>query len=718
MEKPEFEASASRSIRPVVGWERYKRVGITVALVLLLVGIPLIFLKIKSEYIAEAIFQIAPSYQKNMSADKDLELQSNSQYREFVNHLSRSVLRYDVLEHALESLAEQGIDPKFPSEDKRKWIERQQRTIYLLAIPDTYMVRVGIKSDNKEHLHEIVNAVINSFLRTTRNEQIYGSDQRGQVLVERSLVLKQEISGFEVRRSELAGTLGLTTFGENTSNPFDVILAQAREKLVLASIDRSKAQAVLAAFKKRKEVPASSGRSVLEMRLQDNGLQAIRNEVVKRNEELYRTAAGLQDSHPARNPALEEQAELKRRLQANESEFETSALDNTQSRFLASLDETRETERELAKRVKQLEGRASDFADAFREAMHWTAEIKKREQELADMRTRINYLETESDALGFVRLITPALPAITPQGLGKMKALLGLMTASLALMMMIPIVMDYLDSRVITVGDAEKCLQVRSAAWLVEARNSVTQILIRDQLRRFASTLRRNKSRGARNVFSFSSVTVGGGTTSMVLELARTLVELGSRTLVVNADSLTENSVLASDGLGLTDVLIGKATADSVISQQQHFGLQINVVPYGTATESGIKRLDVLKVAIDAWAKEFDFVLIDIPALLPSADAELLINEIGQVFLVVEAESVKKADVVRARHLLEKIDPDAVGLIVNRVPLENGGDSIKEQLVETVTGATSNRFMSTSQWSLRWNLFLLQVQKLGLRYKH
>jgi Mrp family chromosome partitioning ATPase len=252
----------------------------------------------------------------------------------------------------------------------------------------------------------------------------------------------------------------------------------------------------------------------------------------------------------------------------------------------------------------------------------------------------------------------------------------------------------------------------------VEARNSVTQILIRDQLRRFASTLRRNKSRGARNVFSFSSVTVGGGTTSMVLELARTLVELGSRTLVVNADSLTENSVLASDGLGLTDVLIGKATADSVISQQQHFGLQINVVPYGTATESGIKRLDVLKVAIDAWAKEFDFVLIDIPALLPSADAELLVNEIGQVFLVVEAESVKKADVVRARHLLEKIDPDAVGLIVNRVPLENGGDSIKEQLVETVTGATSNRFMSTSQWSLRWNLFLLQVQKLGLRYKH
>lgn len=717
MERPEFKSSTSRNLRPAVGWKRHKRVGIVVAMVLLLIGVPLVFLTVKSQYLAEAVFQVAPAYQKNMSADKDLELQSNSQYREFVNHLSRSILRYDVLENALEKLSAQRIDPKLPIENKRKWIERMQRTIYIFAIPDTYMVRVGIKSDKRDHLHEIVNAVMDSFLETTRKEQIYGSDQRGQVLAQRTIVVEKEISDFESRRAELAATLGLTTFGENATNPFDVVLAQAREKLVLASIERARAQATLAAFENQKEIPASSGRSVLEMRLQDNGLQAIRNEVVKRNEELHRVVAGLRDDHPARKPALQEQEELKARLLLNESEFEKSALANTRSRMLASLDETRQTERELAGRVKQLEGQASEFASAFREAMRSTAEIKKREQELGDIRSRVNYLETESNALGFVRLITPALPAITPQGLGKTKTLLGLLAASLALMMLIPIIIDFLDRRVIAVGDAEKALQVTSAAWLVDADSTVTKILLRDQFRRFASTLRRNKARGARNVFSFSSVRVGGGTTSMILELARTLVELGSRTLVINADSLTKHSVLASDAHGLTDVLIGKASAESVISQQLHFGFRMNVVPYGRATESGIKRLDVLKAAIQNWSEQFDFVLIDIPPLLPSADAELLIDVIGQVFLVVEAESVKKTDVVRARNQLEKMDPDAVGLIVNRVPVESAGDPIKSQLVETVTGAKFETFMNTPHWSLKWKLFLLQLQNFRMRFE-
>ena len=346
--------------------------------------------------------------------------------------------------------------------------------------------------------------------------------------------------------------------------------------------------------------------------------------------------------------------------------------------------------------------------------MRYTSEIKLREQELADMRTRTNYLDTESNAFGFTRLITPALPAITPQGIGKSKVILGLLAASMALMLLIPIAMDFLDKRVITVGDAEKAMQIPSAAWLVDHRDAATGILIKEQLRRFASMLRRNQARGARNVYSFSSVKVGGGTTSTILELAHTLVELGSRTLVIDADSLTSASALGSDARGLTDLMIGKITAQAAITSQRHFGMQLNVVPYGLSTESGIKRLDVFKAALETWSTQFDMVLIDLPPLLPSADAELLIDAIGQVFLLVEAEVLTKADVVRARVQLERMDPDAVGLIVNRVPMESGGESIKSQLVETITGDKFNTFMSSSSMSLHWSLFLLKLQKIRL----
>jgi len=361
---------------------------------------------------------------------------------------------------------------------------------------------------------------------------------------------------------------------------------------------------------------------------------------------------------------------------------------------------------------------ASQFASSFREAMYYTGEIKKREQELTDMRARTNYLDTESNALGFTRLITPALPAITPQGVGKTKVLLGLLLASLALMLLIPLAMDFLDKRVITVGDAEKAMQIPAAAWLVDECDAATSILIQDQLRRFASTLRRNQERGARNVYSFSSVKVGGGTTSTVLELARTLVELGSRTLVIDADSLTGASALSSDAPGLTDLMIGKITAHQAITPQRHFGMQLNVVPYGLATDSGIKRLDVFKAALKTWREQFDMVLIDLPPLLPSADAELLIDAIGQVFMLVEAEVLTKAEVVQARVQLERMDPDAVGLIVNRVPVESGGDSIRMQLVETITGDRFTHFMSSSKWTLRWHLFLLKLQQFKRGRRH
>jgi polysaccharide biosynthesis transport protein len=717
MQTPEFKASPARRLRPAIAWQRHRMAGIIAALVVLLTGVPCAWFMVKSSYTAEAVFQVAPTYQKTLSADKDLELQSNSQYREFVNHLSRSVLRYDVLERALLALAAKGIDPRRPSEDTRKCIERLQRTLYVLAVADTYMVRIGMRSDHKKDLHEIVNAVMDSFLETTRNEQIYGADQRGHVLAERAAVVQSEITDFETRRAGLASFLGLTTFGEGTTNPYDVILAQTRERLAQAALERSRAQATLHAFERQREVPATSGRSVLEMRLQDNGLQAMRNEVIKRNEELVRIVNGLQDGHPAKKPALDEMADLKRRLQRIESEFDKSALGNTRSRFVATLEQALQVEKELGERVNQLQGQASQFASSFREAMHYTGEIKKREQELADLRTRTNYLETESNAFGFVRLITPALPAITPQGIGKTKVILGLLAASMLLMLLIPMAMDFLDKRVITVGDAERAMHIPAAAWLVEHRDAVTSILIQDQLRRFASTLRRNQARGARNVYSFSSAKVGGGTTSIVLEVARTLEELGSRTLVIDADSLTSASALRNGAPGLTDLMAGTLSAQDAVTPQRHFGMQLQVVPYGLSGASGIRQLDTFKAALHTWCHQFDMVLVDLPPLLPSADAELLIGAIGQVFLVVEAEVLAKADVVRARMQLERMDPDAVGLLVNRMPVESGGNPVKTQLVETVTGGRFNHFMTRSPLALRASLLRLRWQQWwqGLR---
>lgn len=702
--------SPARSFRPVISWQRYGRIGLIISIVILLMGIPLVWIKGASFYMAEAIFQVAPSYQKNLSADKELELQSNSQYREFVNHLSRSVLRYDVLERALKDLVAKGINPMLPSENERKCIERLQRTVAIYPVADTYMVKVSLQSSEKLHLDSIVNAIMDSFLTTTKEEQIFGSGTRALVLDERAMLVRTEIGQFDTDRARLAGVIGLTTFGENTVNPFDTILAQARERLTNATIERSQAQATLDAFTDQKESPASAGRSLLEMRLQDQGLQAMRNEVIKRSQELGRVTSGLQDNHPAKLPALAEDAEINRRLQATEATFDENAKKNVLSRFKASLQQTKQVEHELLARVKDLESHAVNFATNFREAMRITGEIKKREQELGDLRARSNYLETESNAIGFVRLISRALPAISPQGIGKTKLFLALLLVVVAVALFIPMAIDLLDSRVLTVGDAEKVFGTRAAAWMVDGHDEPSQVISRDQLRRFASTLNRNRSRGANGVFGFSSVKAESDSAQLIMGVALALQSLGSKVLVIDANSLTSQPLFDLDRVGLTDMLAGHASLEEVIFTQAYRGDdQLACVPFGQARQTGIQRLDILTTAIKQWLTQYEVILIDLPPILSSADAELLIDTIGQVFLVVEAEAVTKKEVAQARGQLEKIAPEAVGLIVNKLTIESSNKDVRSRVVESVTGRKFQYFMSKSETKL-------QLQLLGLHW--
>jgi hypothetical protein len=139
----EQTTAKGRGLRPLISLSRHWRWSGLIAILLLLAGIPFVWMKGQSQYNAEAIFQVSPIYQKNLSGDKELEIQSNAQYRDFVTHLSKSVVRRDIVENALQELARQKVQVCLPAEIARRCLERIQRTIYVLPVGESYMVRVG-----------------------------------------------------------------------------------------------------------------------------------------------------------------------------------------------------------------------------------------------------------------------------------------------------------------------------------------------------------------------------------------------------------------------------------------------------------------------------------------------------------------------------------------------------------------------------------------------
>lgn len=701
-------------INPLLSLRKHYRLALLVAVFVFMVGLPVAWIKGASQYTAESVFQVAPMFMKNLKSDPELEFQSNSQYRQYVNQLSVSVTRYDVIERALARLKKAGIDLRPPALSERKFIERLQKMIYVRPIPDTYMVRVGIESDRKEHLADLVNAVMQTFVETAKSEQLFGTIERIDALQANSSRLRQEISRFESERVALAGPLGLTTFSDTTQSPYDALLVQGREKLASVSLERSQAQAALAAFLSQREVPSSLGRSLLEIRLQDNGLQALRNEVIKRTEELNRIMAGLEEQHPARQSAAAELAQITRQLENREADFDKSSFDNQRRRLLATLQQKQQVEAEGRAMLEKLEAQASAFARAFQQAMSLTGEIKRRDKELQDIRERLSFLTIESDAIGFVRIVTPAMPAETPMGVGRLKLLLAVIVAAGALGLATPLAIDMLNRQVRQIQDAENAMGIPAAGWQPAVEDATSALFAEEQMRRFVSTLIRNRARTGRQIFAFTAVGSVASATHVVLDAARVIRHLGPRVLVVDANSYGSFEYFETAQPGLSDFLSGQAEAASLVHSYSYKEQTLEVVVLGSQRAGGLQRLDLLRQITDTWAASYDFVLFDLPPILLSADTEFLVEILKQVFVVVEAEAATKGEVGHAKRLLQRLDPDAVGLFVNQIRLQRGGSDLQKRVVETIAGEPLQIVKRHS--ALAWQVELLKSRLVRYWY--
>jgi len=352
-------------------------------------------------------------------------------------------------------------------------------------------------------------------------------------------------------------------------------------------------------------------------------------------------------------------------LSATEKAFDREVYANFEARVQGWMMQRRDIEAAARAELADLERRAADYARDYQEAMRLTGEIRLRDTDLAHLRERLNFLNRETNAIGFVRLVTPALPAETPQGVGRVKMLLGVLVASMAAVVIFPVVLDMIDPRIHSVNDAEKLLGMPAAGWQVDVQDESTRRFAAEQTRRFVATLLRNRRAGGRNLFAFTAVKSGAGVTRLISETAAALAQIGQRVLVVSLQSAT------SGPAPLAGHEAGAAPGVQRLAWRQ-------------APGGGLRRLDLLEPAMERWSARHDFVFFDLAPLLLSADAEMLVQAAGQVFLVVEAEGVMRGEILRARRMLQKIDPQAVGLLVNRIRVFRGSGYMETLIAETL----------------------------------
>ena len=679
--------------------QRHRGLALLSFLLLLAIGTVFAFIKGRPKYEASAVIFVSPRFVANLQDDKEFDLQSNSQYREYVQQNVRTINRFDIVQEALERLGPKRNTWMVPKESLLHAAERLQGALSIQPIPDTYQIVVSLDGDSPALLADVVNSVVDTFLSKTKSDELYGADERLKNLREDRTRLVASISEKQHQRAQMAEKLGVSTFSDGFPNAYDKLLVDSKTALADARRQQIQAEsqvdALYASSKSDKLTPLDA--YALELTNKDPGFVTLRSNLNQRRIALLSEISGLTPDHPGRHA---KERELKELEEAEKREY--SSLMNSFKRMIAEQKQS-EVQKDskivfgLQREVNQQASQASGFSHGYQEAMSLGQDIERERKRLDSIDDRISFLALESRAPGFVRLFSSARTPDTPIKGGRKKYLLMAALVALLFSLLLPIGVDLLDPRIHRPGDVQLALGFPVLGWLME-KNEAGASFEREQILRLASRLSQESQVNQSRIFAFTSVRARNGTTTVVNETASALVRSGVSCLVIEANAYRADPRYRSpNSRGLTVVLRGLSElASEIVPGSNEEGDRLPVGDVDTFdTLPDLQNL----VAVLTQAKDvYSMILVDLPPILASVDAELIARFSDVVCLVIEAKSVTKREVRRAARVLERIRPPAVAAVLNRVRIEGGNGFAQAARDEFYKGSTDPAPLWASPW--------------------
>ncbi|KQQ49721.1 polysaccharide biosynthesis tyrosine autokinase [Plantibacter sp. Leaf314] len=161
------------------------------------------------------------------------------------------------------------------------------------------------------------------------------------------------------------------------------------------------------------------------------------------------------------------------------------------------------------------------------------------------------------------------------------------------------------------------------------------------------------------------------GKSTTAANLAIALADAGHRVIIIDADMRRPKLASYFDlegAVGLSDVLIRRATLEDTMQPWGRGAL--TVLPAGTVPPNPSELLgsSVMQKLITGLEKQFDYVLIDAPPLLPVTDGALLARHTGGALVVVAAGRTHKNQLKGALESLVHVNASVAGLVMTMVP--------------------------------------------------
>jgi len=157
------------------------------------------------------------------------------------------------------------------------------------------------------------------------------------------------------------------------------------------------------------------------------------------------------------------------------------------------------------------------------------------------------------------------------------------------------------------------------------------------------------------------------------------MAAMGDSVLLIEAD-LHKPSPTAGEAPGLSSVLAGTLLEDALINVPVNGtsggeGRELTVLPSGPVPPNPLELLESRRMEelLEDVAHDYDYVIIDSPALSDISDARVLVAQVSGIIAVSALARTTRGAATDFRKQLALLQGNALGVVANRAPVRRDG---------------------------------------------
>jgi capsular exopolysaccharide synthesis family protein len=542
----------------------------------------------------------------------------------------------------------------------------------------TNIITVTAKSDLPDEAAAIANALVDRY-KTTRDVEADEQNNRGVAGLQQDIAQQEKIVEDKraivekMRLNMTSEDVGIVSGSNSTEEQLDRVLDARQHDLAAAKLEAEDREVLLNSVKdldddqfvNTLEALGRPETAIATLRQQILGLESDEDNLLKQGfDQNHPRVLAIRAEHDDEVKQLANLIAGARRALAVDAEIATSRVDLLQ--------------KEVDDLTAQSTKHQSQQLEPFREAQQ---EVERQQAILDAFNIRYHQIVADRPlSESPVRIISRAPIPDHPVEPNLMVNMAVSVAAGLFLGVLVAFLIEYLDTSVKTMADAEQLLGlpvltvIPNRGGPLPLNQPSGRLAHAEGYRILRAKLDLKVANGLGPTVSMVSGGPGEGKSTTLFNLAVVCAQAGQSVALVDCDlrrPTMHDLVNLPNDRGVVNYLRGEGEAIQFIQQTALPKLHVLTAGDMPMAEIGTLAGDKIRAMLHDLKQRYDVVLVDSPPILGISDGSIIAREVDNVILVIQHRRFPREISLRAKRAIEEVHGNCVGMVLNSVAVKS-----------------------------------------------